>query len=159
MTTKQGPGEPNPTWIPAGNDVTRRVADKIDGIAGGNVGDLISAPMTAHFVGGAPISDSPEVGVSTRISGCGATRAAHHRWLRCHCQPGRQPVADDHRTGGACIGHVAEQGRTRPAAAQGEAYRAVTPVAPKSPMVPDAAPGALRLPIVAIRQGSGGGDR
>ena len=35
MTSKQGHGEPNPTWIPAGNEVTRRIAEKIDGVAGG----------------------------------------------------------------------------------------------------------------------------
>ena len=29
MTSKQGHGEPNPTWIPVGNEVTRRIAEKI----------------------------------------------------------------------------------------------------------------------------------
>ena len=32
MTSKQGHGEPNPTWIPVGNEVTRRIAKKIDGV-------------------------------------------------------------------------------------------------------------------------------
>lgn len=49
------------------------------------------------------------------------------------------------------------KGELDPRPAQGEAYRAVTPGAPKSPMVPDEAPGALRLPIVAVTQGSGAG--
>jgi len=36
----------------------------------------------------------------------------------------------------------------------GEAYVRLAPVAPVSPVVPESAPGALRLPIVDIRQGS-----
>ena len=32
LTSKQGHGEPNPTWIPAGHDAVRRIADRIDGL-------------------------------------------------------------------------------------------------------------------------------
>ena len=31
LSSKQGHGEPNPTWIPVGNEATRRIADRIDG--------------------------------------------------------------------------------------------------------------------------------
>lgn len=31
--SKQGHGAPNPTWIPVGNEVTRRIAKKIDAVA------------------------------------------------------------------------------------------------------------------------------
>ena len=63
MVSKQGHGEPNPTWIPAGNEVTRRIAKKIDGVAGGTWGELFNIPLTAHFLGGAVIGDSVEHGV------------------------------------------------------------------------------------------------
>ena len=63
MVSKQGHGEPNPTWIPVGNEVTRRIAEKIDGVAGGTWGELFNIPLTAHFLGGAAIGDSPEHGV------------------------------------------------------------------------------------------------
>ena len=63
LTSKQGDGEPNPTWIPAGNDASRRIAEKIGGFPMGQLGDLIDAPMTAHFVGGACIAADPEHGV------------------------------------------------------------------------------------------------
>ncbi|MDQ1625193.1 MAG: cholesterol oxidase [Actinomycetota bacterium] len=63
LTTRQGHGEPNPTWIPAGNEAARRLATRIGGDAGGNVGDLVGAPMTAHFIGGCAIGSSPETGV------------------------------------------------------------------------------------------------
>ncbi len=62
-TSKQGHGEPNPSWIPVGNAVTRRIAAKIDGVAGGTWGELFNIPLTAHFLGGAVIGDSPEHGV------------------------------------------------------------------------------------------------
>ena len=62
-TSKQGHGEPNPTWIPVGNEVTRRIAEKIDGVAGGTWGELFNIPLTAHFLGGAAIGDSPDEGV------------------------------------------------------------------------------------------------
>ncbi|HSR23852.1 MAG TPA: GMC oxidoreductase, partial [Candidatus Eisenbacteria bacterium] len=63
LTTRQGHGEPNPTWIPVGNDVVRRLAKQIGGFPGGSLGDLVNAPMTAHFLGGCVIGASPEQGV------------------------------------------------------------------------------------------------
>src|SRR5829696_9503125 len=39
MDSKQGHGEPNPSWIPVGNEVTRKLAEKIDGVAGGTWGE------------------------------------------------------------------------------------------------------------------------
>ncbi|MDY6999703.1 MAG: GMC family oxidoreductase, partial [Actinomycetota bacterium] len=62
-SSRQGHGEPNPSWIPVGNEVTRRIAAKIDGVAGGTWGELFNIPLTAHFLGGAAIGDSPEHGV------------------------------------------------------------------------------------------------
>ena len=35
LTSAQGHGEPNPTWIPAGNEAARRIAEEIDGVPGG----------------------------------------------------------------------------------------------------------------------------
>ena len=74
MVSKQGHGEPNPTWIPAGHKATRRVAEKIDGVAGGTWGELFNIPLTAHFLGGAASATSPSTASSTPISGCTATR-------------------------------------------------------------------------------------
>ena len=63
LTSRQGDGEPNPTWIPAGNEAARRIAGHIDGFPMGQLGDLIDAPMTAHFVGGCCIGADAEHGV------------------------------------------------------------------------------------------------
>ena len=42
------------------------------------------------------------------------------------------------------------KGRADPRPALGSTYRRLAPVEPKNPVVPDAAPGALRLPIVGV---------
>jgi cholesterol oxidase len=63
ITSGPGHGARNPTWIPVGNEATRRVAEKINGVAGGSTGEIANIPMTAHFIGGCAIGDSPETGV------------------------------------------------------------------------------------------------
>ena len=63
LTSKQGHGEPNPTWIPVANQVVRKMAEIMGGTPGGSVGDPFNMPMTAHFIGGCTIGRSPEDGV------------------------------------------------------------------------------------------------
>ena len=63
LTSRHGHGVPNPSWIPAGNEVVRRLAEVIDGDPGGNAADLVGSTMTAHFLGGAPIGADPATGV------------------------------------------------------------------------------------------------
>jgi len=63
LTSKQGEGNPNPTWIPAGHDAVRRIAKQIDGAPNGGWNDVFNIPMTAHFIGGVTIGDSRETGV------------------------------------------------------------------------------------------------
>lgn len=63
LTADDGHGEPNPQWIPAGDEVTRRVADHLGARPRGTVGELVGAPMTAHPLGGCVIGASAETGV------------------------------------------------------------------------------------------------
>ena len=63
LTSKNDSETPNATYIPAANEVVRKIAEKNGGIAGGHIGDLIGAPFTAHFVGGCVIGDSENSGV------------------------------------------------------------------------------------------------
>lgn len=151
VSSKQGHGEPNPTWIPSGNEATRRLADKIDGTPGGTVGDIFNMPMTAHFLGGCAISDNPENGVVDPY---------HRVWNypTMHIVDGSAISANLGVNPALSITAQAEramslwpnkgQADTRPA--QGEAYQRIKPISPTSPVVPEAAPGALRLPIVGV---------
>ena len=152
LTSKQGDGEPNPTWIPAGNEAARLLSKRIEGLPGGNLGDLISAPMTAHFVGGCAIGDSPESGVIDPYH-----RVYGHPGL--HVVDGAAVSANLGVNPSLTITAQAERamalwpnkGETDVRPAVGQEYLRVAPVAPKEPVVPDAAPGALRLPVVEVR--------
>jgi cholesterol oxidase len=69
LTSKQGHGEPNPTWIPSGHKALRQLAIRLQertgvrAMAGGSLSEIVNIPMTAHFLGGAVISDDPAKGV------------------------------------------------------------------------------------------------
>ncbi|MDN5764210.1 MAG: GMC family oxidoreductase [Humibacillus sp.] len=69
LTSRQGHGEPNPTYLPEGNVAVRALAAglaRATGLRawpGSSIGEVFDVPMTAHFLGGAVISDSPEAGV------------------------------------------------------------------------------------------------
>lgn len=143
--SKQGHGEPNPTWIPVGNEVTRRIAKKIDGVAGGTWGELFNIPLTAHFLGGAVIGDSPEHGVIDPYQ-----RVYNYPTLSVHdgaaisanlgVNPSLSITAQAERAASLWPNKGEDDLRPR----QGEPYRRLDPIAPKNPVVPADAPGALR---------------
>ena len=67
LQTEQDPERPNPTFIQAAEDVTKWMAERIDGIAqSGLTESTMNVPTTAHILGGAVIGDSPESGVIDR---------------------------------------------------------------------------------------------
>ncbi|HEV7173107.1 GMC family oxidoreductase [Pedococcus sp.] len=69
LTSRQGHGEPNPTYIPAGQTAMQALARRLSeatglrAFAGSSLGEIANIPLTAHFLGGAPIGSSPERGV------------------------------------------------------------------------------------------------
>ncbi|OBJ30883.1 MULTISPECIES: GMC oxidoreductase [Mycolicibacter] len=146
-TSKQGHGEPNPSWIPVGNEVTRRIAAKIDGVAGGTWGELFNIPLTAHFLGGAAIGDSPEHGVIDpyqRVYGYPTLAVMDGAAVSANLgvNPSLSITAQAERA--ASLWPNKGEADLRPT--QGEAYRRLDPIAPKNPAVPDSAFGALRWP-------------
>jgi len=146
LTSKQGHGEPNPTWIPQGHDVVRRIARRIGGFAGGGWNDVFNIPMTAHFLGGAVIGDSAETGVIDPYH-----RVYGHPGL--HIVDGSAVSANLGVNPSLTITAQAERamslwpnrGQPDPRPAMGAPYRRVDPVAPEHPVVPPGAPAALRL--------------
>lgn len=152
LDSKQGHGEPNPTWIPAGNEVTRRIAKKIDGVAGGTWGELFNIPLTAHFLGGAAIGDSPEHGVIDpyqRVYGYPTLSVMDGAAISANLgvNPSLSITAQAERAASLWPNKGEED--LRPA--QGEPYRHLAPIAPAHPVVPADAPGALRnLPIEPV---------
>ena len=149
MVSKQGHGEPNPTWIPVGNEVTRRLAEKIDGVAGGTWGELFNIPLTAHFLGGAAIGDSPEHGVIDpyhRVYGYPTLSVMDGAAISANLgvNPSLSITAQAERA--ASLWPNKGQDDLRPR--QGEAYKRLAPIPPEHPVVPADAPAALRrLPL------------
>ena len=160
LTSRQGDGEPNPTWIPAGNEAARRIAERIDGFPMGQLGDLIDAPMTAHFVGGCCIGRDADHGVID-----GYHRVFGHDGL--HVVDGSAVSANLGVNPSLTITAQAERamalwpnrGEPDPRPPLGSAYVEVPAVTPRRPVVPRTAPAALRLPIAAVRQCGGGRGR
>lgn len=151
LSSTQGHGEPNPTWIPVANEAVRSISAKIDGKPFSTIGEIFNVPMTAHFLGGCVIGDSPGTGVID----------AYHR---VYGQPGI------HITDGSAISANIGVNPSLTITAQaeramsmwpnkgepdlrpplGSAYQRIQPIAPRRPFVPAEAPAALRLPVVAI---------
>lgn len=69
LTSTQGHGEPNPTYIAAGVRSMEVLAERLaeatgrPTVTGGSWFDVLDVPMTAHFLGGVVIGSSPERGV------------------------------------------------------------------------------------------------
>jgi cholesterol oxidase len=145
LTARQGHGAPNPTWIPVANEATRRAAEKIGGYAGGTVGELANVPMTAHFLGGAVIGDSPATGVIDPYH-----RLYGHPGL--HVVDGSAVSANLGVNPSMTITAQAERamslwpnrGEADVRPPLGEPYVRLQPIAPKNPIVPAHAPAALR---------------
>ncbi|MBS9371207.1 GMC oxidoreductase [Rhodococcus sp. B50] len=151
VTSKQGHGQPNPTWIPAGNEATRRMAEKIDGVAGGTWGEIFNIPLTAHFLGGAVIGSDPEHGVIDpyqRVHGYPTLSVVDGAAVSANLgvNPSLTIAAQAERA--AALWPNKGEDDQRPE--QGQPYRRIAPVEPKNPVVPVDAPGALRLPVVGI---------
>jgi cholesterol oxidase len=151
LTSKQGHGVPNPTWIPAGNEAIRTMARIMGGFPGGSAGDAFNKPLTAHFIGGCAIGESPETGVVDAFQ-----RVYGHPGL--HVADGSAVTANLGVNPSLTITAQAERamafwpnkGEPDPRPPLGEGYRRIDPVRPVAPVVPDDAPAALRLPIVGV---------
>ncbi|MDT5162055.1 MAG: cholesterol oxidase [Mycobacterium sp.] len=152
MTSKQGHGEPNPTWIPAGNEVTRRIAKKIDGVAGGTWGELFNIPLTAHFLGGAAIGDSPEHGVIDPYQRVyGYPTLSVHDGASVSANLGVNPSLSITAQAERAASLWPNKGQVDQRPAQGAPYKRIAPIPPEHPVVPADAPGALRnIPLEPV---------
>jgi len=148
LTSKQGHGAPNPSWIPVANQVVRRMARLMNGTPGGTIGEPFNVPMTAHFIGGCAIGDSPASGVVDpyhRVYGYDGLHIDDGSTISANL--GVNPSLTITAQAERALSFWPNKGEddTRPAV--GSAYERVQPVKPAHPVVPAEAPGALRLPI------------
>jgi len=146
LTSRQGHGEPNPTWIPSGHEVVRRIAKRIAGFPGGGWNDVFNIPMTAHFLGGAVIGDSPETGVIDpyhRVYGHDGLHVVDGAAVSANLgvNPSLTITAQAERAMALWPNH-GERDRRPPL---GQPYERIDPIAPRRPVVPESAPAALRI--------------
>jgi cholesterol oxidase len=151
LTSVQGDGDPNPTWIPVANRATEQLARNLGGMPGGVWGDLMNIPMTAHFIGGCVIGDSPQTGVIDpyhRLYGHEGLHVVDGSTLSANLgvNPSLSITAQAERAA-ALWPNKGEQD-TRPPL--GSEYRRVEPVTPKQPAVPEGAPGTLSYQPVSL---------
>ena len=151
MTSRQGHGTPNPTWIPAGNEAVRRMAAAMGGTAGGSIGDPFDRPLTAHFIGGCAIGDSPAAGVVDpwqRVYGHPGLNVVDGSAISANL--GVNPSLTITAQAERALAYWPNKGDADPRPSLGSAYRRLEPVSPRSPAVPEHAPAALRLPVVGV---------
>ena len=145
LTTEQGEGDPNPTYIPIANEAARIAAELMDGQAGSAINEvLLDVPTTAHILGGACIGDSAETGVVDgyqRIFGHPGLSIADASTISANLgvNPSLTITAQTERA----MSLWPNRGERDPRPPLGEAYERVDPVAPHSPAVPPHAPAAL----------------
>jgi cholesterol oxidase len=145
LTSGPGHGEPNPTWIPAGNDAARRVAAKIDGIAAGSTGEIFDIPMTAHFIGGCTISDDPSNGVIDpyhRVWGYDGLHIVDGSAVSANL--GVNPSLTITAQAERAMSLWPNKGEPDPRPPLGAPYRRVDAITPRRPAVPAHAVAALR---------------
>lgn len=156
LTSRPGPGEPVPTWIPGGHEAVRRIAAKIGGDPGGAFTDLVNIPMTAHFLGGCAIGASPETGVVDpyhRVYGYPGLSVVDGSAVSANL--GVNPSLTITAQAERAVALWPNKGEADARPAPGEPYRPVAPVPPRRPVVPASAPGALRLlPLTVVQRTS-----
>ncbi len=146
ISSRNDSQNPNATYIPAANEVARKIAENRDGIAGGHIGDLINAPFTAHFVGGCVIGSDSSSGVIDPY---------HRVWNypTLHIVDGSSVTANLGVNPSLTITAQAERafsfwpnkGETDIRPAQNSNYQKLKAVAPNNPFVPAHAPAALKV--------------
>ncbi|GAA2241476.1 cholesterol oxidase [Streptomyces ruber] len=151
LTARQGHGAPNPVQIEAATRAASALAEEINGFPGGNVGELMGMPLTAHFLGGCPIGASPEEGVIDpyhRLYGHPGISVVDGAAVSANL--GVNPSLTITAQAERAMSYWPNKGETDPRPAPGAAYERLEPVEPRRPAVPADAFGALRLPFLGV---------
>jgi cholesterol oxidase len=151
LTARQGHGSPNPKQIRAATEGATALAAEINGFAGSNVGELMGTPLTAHFLGGCPIGDSPETGVIDpyhRLWGHPGISVVDGAAVSANL--GVNPSLTITAQAERAMSYWPNRGEADPRPAQGAVYERLKPVEPRNPAVPADAFGALRLPFLGM---------
>ncbi|MFG1678368.1 FAD-dependent oxidoreductase [Micromonospora sp. NPDC049282] len=145
LVSGPGHGAANPTWIPAGNEAVRLLAEEIDGTPGGAVTEPFNIPMTAHILGGAVIGATPADGVVDpwhRVYGHPGLHVVDGAAVSANL--GVNPSLTITAQAERAMSFWPNKGEADPRPEPGAAYTRLAPVPPRNPAVPAHAPAALR---------------
>ena len=139
LPSKQGHGEPNPTWIPSGHRAIRQLAVRLQERTGvpappaGSLSEIVDVPLTAHFLGGAVIGSDPTTGV---------VDPWHRVWnypglhvvdgAAVSANPGVNPALTITAQAERAMSFWPNREGDDPRPAQGAAYESLTAIAPMS---------------------------
>lgn len=147
LTAEQGHGAPNPVHIAEGWEVAGLVAERINGFAGTNLGELLNKPLTAHFLGGCPIGASPDRGVIDpyhRLYGHPGISVVDGSSVSANL--GVNPSLTITAQAERAMAYWPNKGDPDTRPKQDMRYARVPAVAPENPAVPKGSYGELRLP-------------
>ncbi|MFG1950081.1 FAD-dependent oxidoreductase [Micromonospora sp. NPDC048830] len=145
LAAAPGHGAPNPTWIPAGNQAARLLAEEIGGIPGGSLTEPFDIPMTAHILGGAVIGVTPADGVIDpyhRVHGHPGLHVVDGAAVSANL--GVNPSLTITAQAERAMSFWPNRGEPDLRPPLGQPYRRLDPVPPAHPAVPADAPAALR---------------
>lgn len=111
----------------------------------------MGTPLTAHFLGGCPIGDSPETGVLDpyhRLYGHPGISVVDGAAVSANL--GVNPSLTITAQAERAMSYWPNNGEADQRPAQGAAYERLKPVEPQSPVVPAEAFGALKLPFLGM---------
>ena len=145
LTSTNDVVRPNPTYIPEAHLVANTIAEQHGGVPAGTVADLFGAPFTAHFVGGCVIGDSPRSGVIDpyhRVWNYPSMSILDGSTVTANL--GVNPSLTITAQAERAMSMWPNKGEPDPRPPQGNPYQRLTPVPPRTPVVPAHAPAALR---------------
>ncbi len=145
LTTEQGEGSSNPTYIPQANEAAKAAAEIMGGVPASAINEvLLDVPTTAHILGGACIGASAETGVVDgyqRVFGHPGLHVADASTISANLgvNPSLTITAQTERA----MAMWPNKGDADPRPALGAPYVRVGLVRPAHPVVPEAAAAAL----------------
>ena len=148
LTSRQGLGEPNPAWVKAGHEAARDLAKDIDGTPGAVITEPFGMPMTAHFLGGCVIADTPDKGVvDPYLRAFGVPGLHIFDGSTLSANPGVNPSLTITAQAEWACAHWPNKGQGDARPGLGFRFAPIKATPPTLPLVSVVAPGALRIPV------------
>ena len=148
LSSRQGLGKPNPAWVKVGHEAARDLAKDMNGTPGAVITEPFGIPMTAHFLGGCVIADTPEKGVvDPYLRAFGVPGLHIFDGSTLSANPGVNPSLSITAQAEWACAHWPNRGEGDARPGLGFRFAPIKATAPRVPLVPVVAPAALRIPI------------